>query len=103
MFQLILCTCPNEQVAKKIATCLVEEKLAACVTMLPQVTSIYRWQEQVECENEIQLIIKTNKDKFNLLSERIVYLHPYDIPEIVAVNIQQGNLQYLNWISESLK
>ncbi|MGB1197809.1 MAG: divalent-cation tolerance protein CutA [Thalassotalea sp.] len=103
MFQLILCTCPNEQVAKQIATSLVEEKLAACVTLLPQVTSIYRWQDKVECENEVQLIIKTTKEKFNLLSQRINILHPYDIPEIVALNIQQGNLQYLNWINESLK
>lgn len=103
MFQLVLCTCPDEQTAKKIATCLVEEKLAACVTMLPKVTSIYRWQDTIECENEIQLIIKTTKDKFNLLSERINSLHPYDIPEIVAINIHQGNLQYLNWINESLK
>lgn len=103
MFQLILCTCPDEQIAKTIATCLVEEKLAACVTLLPNVTSIYRWQDKVECEQEVQLIIKTDKDKFNQLSERINYLHPYDIPEIVAVNIHQGNLQYLNWISESLK
>jgi len=103
MFQLILCTCPDDQVAKKIATCLVEEKLAACVTMLPNVTSVYRWQDNIECQNEVQLIIKTNKDKFNLLSDRINTLHPYDIPEIVALNIHQGNLQYLNWISESLK
>ncbi|GHF00761.1 divalent-cation tolerance protein CutA [Thalassotalea profundi] len=103
MFQLILCTCPDEQTAKKIATCLVEEKLAACVTMLPNVTSVYRWQDGIECENEVQMIIKTNKDKFNLLAERINSLHPYDIPEIVAVNIHQGNLQYLNWINESLK
>ncbi|GAA5132507.1 divalent-cation tolerance protein CutA [Thalassotalea piscium] len=103
MFQLILCTCPNEQVAKEIATCLVEEKLAACVTLLPNVTSVYRWQEKVECQNEVQLIIKTKKDKFNQLSDRINVLHPYDVPEIVAVNVHQGNLQYLNWISESLK
>lgn len=103
MFQLILCTCPDEQIAKTIATSLVEEKLAACVTLLPKVTSIYRWQENVLCEHEVQLIIKTNKDKFNQLSDRINSLHPYDIPEIVAVNIHQGNLQYLNWISESLK
>ncbi|WP_448565502.1 divalent-cation tolerance protein CutA [Thalassotalea ganghwensis] len=103
MFEIVLCTCPNEDVAEHIAKCLVEERLAACVNLLSNVKSIYRWQDKVECQVEVQLMIKSTKDNFNTLSERIRELHPYDIPEIVAMVVHQGDLQYLNWINESLK
>ncbi len=103
MYQLILCTCPTSVIAQDIAKQLVNEKLAACVNILPNITSVYCWQENVVSETEVQLFIKTKLEYFDLLNERIKQLHPYDTPEVIALNIQQGDHQYLNWINESLK
>jgi len=89
--------------AKMIAKHLVKEKHAACVNIIPNVTSVYRWQDKIECDNEIQLIIKTRIDKFNDVADEINRLHRYDTPEIIAMNVQQGDDNYLNWITESLK
>lgn len=102
-FQLILTTCPNEEVAKEIAKHLVTEKLAACVNILPNITSVYQWENELQCDNETQLLIKTQSDKFTRLSERINELHPYDVVEVIALNIQQGDKHYLNWIQDYLK
>ena len=103
MYQLVLTTCPDEIVAKNIAQYLVTEKLAACVNMLPNITSVYSWQDELQCDNEVQLLIKTEESKFVTLSDRINQLHPYDVVEIIALNIQQGDKHYLNWITNSLK
>jgi len=103
MYELVLTTCPNEEVAKIIATCLVSERLAACVNIVPNITSIYSWEDKIQCDTEVQLLIKTSQCKFTLLSEKINELHPYDVVEIIALNIQQGDTDYLNWISNSLK
>jgi periplasmic divalent cation tolerance protein len=103
MFQLIMCTCPDISNAKLIAKHLIQEKLAACVNIIPNVISVYRWQDNIECDEEIQLIIKTQTDKFNEVASEIKRLHRYDTPEIIAMNIQQGDNSYLNWITESLK
>ena len=102
-FQLVLTTCPNEQIAKTIAEHLVKNKLAACVNILPNVTSIYHWQGKIQCDNEVKLLIKTDSEKFALLNAQINKLHPYDVVEVIALNIQQGDNHYLNWISEYLK
>ncbi|MBU2893663.1 divalent-cation tolerance protein CutA [Colwellia sp. D2M02] len=103
MYQLVLTTCPNEQVAKGIAQHLVSEKLAACVNIVPNITSIYSWQDEVHCDTEVQLLIKTSNDKFEKIKQHINTLHPYEVVEIIALNIQQGDEHYLNWISNSLK
>ncbi len=102
-YQLVLCTCPDLSVAQTLATALVSQKLAACVNILPNVTSVYLWQGKVECDTEVQLLIKTITASFTQLNSEINKLHPYDIPEVIALNIQQGDQHYLNWISESLK
>jgi len=102
-FQLVLTTCPNEQIAKAIAENLVKEKLAACVNILPNITSVYHWQGEIQCDNEVQLLIKTDSERFLLLNARINELHPYDVVEVIALNIQQGDKHYLNWINEYLK
>ena len=102
-YHLVLCTCPNEKTAKKIAYALVTDKLAACVNIVPGITSIYRWQETIETEIEVQLLIKSNNACFEQLTEKIHSFHPYTTPEIIALNIQQGDKAYLNWITESLK
>ena len=103
MYQLVLTTCPDETVAKDIAKHLVTEKLAACVNIIANITSVYTWQEQLQCDSEVQLVIKTQATSFTKLNERINQLHPYDVVEVIALNIQQGDKQYLNWISNSLK
>lgn len=103
MYQLVLTTCPDETVAKSIAQCLVTEKLAACVNIVPNITSVYSWQDELYCDNEVQLLIKTDEKKFVMLNDRINQLHPYDVVEVIALNIQQGDKYYLNWITNSLK
>lgn len=103
MYQVVLCACPNNNVAKNVANALVSEKLAACVNILPGVTSVYAWQDNIETDTEVMLIIKTLVTHFEPLNDRLAELHPYEVPEIVALNIQQGNNDYLNWITESLK
>jgi periplasmic divalent cation tolerance protein len=103
MYQVTLCTCPTSAIAQDIADKLVTEKLAACVNILPNITSVYLWQENVVRETEVQLFIKSKCEYFELLNDRIKQLHPYDTPEVIALNIQQGDHQYLNWINESLK
>jgi periplasmic divalent cation tolerance protein len=90
-------------IAQSIAEQLVTEKLAACINILPNIISVYRWQENVVSETEVQLFIKSKSENFDLLNDRIRQLHPYDTPEVIALNIQQGDHQYLNWINESLK
>jgi periplasmic divalent cation tolerance protein len=103
MYQVILCTCPTTAIAQEVAEHLVTEKLAACVNILPNIISVYRWQENVVSETEVQLLIKTHAANFARLNDRVKQLHPYDTPEVIALNIQQGDHQYLNWINESLK
>jgi periplasmic divalent cation tolerance protein len=103
MFQIILCTCPDIKSAKKIAQHLIKEKHAACVNIIPNIISVYRWQDNIECDDEVQLVIKTHAAKFNDVADEIKRLHRYDTPEIIAMNIQQGDNAYLNWITESLK
>ena len=103
MYQVTLCTCPTKAIAQNIAQHLVTENLAACVNILPDITSVYRWQGNVVSETEVQLLIKSTSALFDLLKCRIKQLHPYDTPEVIALNIQQGDNQYLNWINESLK
>lgn len=103
MFQLVLSTCPNTEVANNIAKHLVIEGLAACVNIIPNVSSVYIWQGELQYDQEVQLLIKTDRDKFEQLNTRINKLHPYDVVEVIALNIQQGDTHYLNWIAESLK
>lgn len=101
--EIILCTCPTNKDAKTIANALIDQKLAACVSILPNITSVYRWQDEVVSDDEIQLLIKTCADNFVKISELIKSLHPYDVPEIISLNVQQADKQYSNWIMDSIK
>ena len=100
---LILCTCPDEVVAKQLAEKLVSRHLAACVNLLPGITSIYSWQGKLEADSEVMLVIKSGVKAYSAVENLIVELHPYELPEIVAVPIQHGSPEYLNWISQCLK
>ncbi|WNC69079.1 divalent-cation tolerance protein CutA [Thalassotalea nanhaiensis] len=103
MYQIVVCNCPDNDIAKTIANHLVSEKLAACVNILPTMTSVYQWQDEIHCDEEVMLLIKTKASAFSELEQNIIKLHPYDVVEIVALNIQQGNELYLNWINNTVK
>lgn len=97
--QLILNTCPNQETANAIATALVDRGLAACVNIVPGIQSVYRWQGKTEKENEIMLCIKARSDAFDAVAACIGELHPYELPEIIAVTIDDGTEQYLAWLN----
>lgn len=100
-FGVVLVTAPSHEQAEAIAQTLVESKLAACVTVLP-VRSIYTWQGQIHQDEEWQLLIKSDLAKFTELETKIRAIHPYEVPEIIAVPILNGSLPYLHWIAESM-
>jgi len=93
-------TCPNEEVGKTIARGLVEKKLAACVNIIPKVTSIYLWQGKVEEDTEVLLKIKTRASMVSNLTSYVRDNHPYDVPEIITAKIDQGNDAYLKWMTD---
>lgn len=98
---IILCTCPDRTTAERIAETVVSERLAACVNIVPGLTSIYRWEGQIQREVELLLLIKTRQEIYSLLEARIRELHPYQVPEIIALPIQTGSVAYLDWIADS--
>jgi periplasmic divalent cation tolerance protein len=100
---IVLCTCPDEPSAERIATALVEEHLAACVNRIPGIASIYRWKGEIHRDSECLLIIKTTRERFDALRERIVALHPYELPEVIAVDIALGLDRYLAWIESETR
>jgi periplasmic divalent cation tolerance protein len=89
--------------AERIATVLVERGLAACVNVVPGVTSIYRWKGAVERDLELLLVIKTRADRFEALREALVSLHPYELPELIALPVEGGSLPYLAWLDEATR
>lgn len=101
-YQLVLCTCPDQDSAQTIAEHLIDQKLAACVNILPGIKSIYSWQGKRESAQELLLVIKTTKTVYDTIEKTITRLHPYELPEIIAVNIENGNAGYLNWISDCI-
>lgn len=101
-FLVIYCTCPDRSVADLIATAVIEKRLAACVNVMPDITSVYRWQGQVRRDAELLLIIKTHYSMYATLEARIRELHPYEVPEIIALPIVQGARSYLDWITNSV-
>ncbi len=98
MYSVILCTSSSEE-SEEIARRLVEEKLSACVSIMP-VTSFYRWRGRVEKENENLLIIKTRSTRVNEVISRIKELHSYELPEIIVLPIVGGHEDYLDWLRE---
>jgi periplasmic divalent cation tolerance protein len=99
---VVLCTLPDREPAARLAQTLVEERLAACVNLVPGLTSWYRWQGSVQQDAEVLLLIKTTQAVYTRLEQRIRALHPYELPEIIAVPIQTGQADYLKWIQECL-
>ncbi len=100
---IVLSTCGSEEEAAKIAQHLVGNRLAACVNVIPQVKSIYRWQEKVESAQEWLLLVKTTTERFALVRTEIRGLHSYELPECVAIPIDDGSAAYLQWIEDNVK
>jgi periplasmic divalent cation tolerance protein len=100
--RIVLSTAGSEQEARKIAQSLVERRLAACVNIVPQIESVYRWQGKVESSREWLLIIKTTAERFADVRAAIAELHSYDVPECIAIKVEEGGREYLEWIGESV-
>ncbi|MDD5271941.1 MAG: divalent-cation tolerance protein CutA [Methylovulum sp.] len=100
--ELVLCTCPDKAVAKKLAHLLVSKKLAACVNIVAGITSVYSWEEQIESVSEHLLLIKSSKDHYAAIETLLFKYHPYELPEIIAVPIERGLPEYLDWITTCL-
>ncbi|HEY3770702.1 MAG TPA: divalent-cation tolerance protein CutA [Candidatus Angelobacter sp.] len=100
--RVVLTTAGSHDEARKIAYALVEQRLAACVNIVPLVESVYRWQDKVETGMEWLLLIKTQAESFSRLRDAVKELHSYDLPECVMLEISAGNEEYLKWIAESV-
>ena len=101
-FVIAFTTFPADGDATSLAQRLIDERLAACVNILPAMQSIYRWEGNVEQASEHQLIIKTTAARVDDLKKRIVALHPYDVPEVLVVPVSSGSEEYLLWIHDSV-
>jgi periplasmic divalent cation tolerance protein len=99
---IVLTTFPADKDAAAFARQLVEERLAACVNVLPPMQSIYRWQGSIHEDAERQLLMKTTADRVDALRERIKALHPYDVPELLVLPVIAGSPEYLEWVEESV-
>ena len=99
---IAICSCPDRAVAESIANHLVEHNLAACVNITSEVTSIYKWEGQKEMAKERLLLIKTANSCYDALEAAIKQLHPYELPEIIAVPLERGEPHYLSWIDQCL-
>lgn len=98
--QIIFTTAGSAEEAQKIARYLVEHRIAACVNIIPQITSIYRWQGKIEEAREWLLLIKTTAQAFAQVRQAVSELHSYDLPECISVTIADGSANYLQWIAE---
>jgi len=102
---LVLCPCPELIGARKLAKIMLDERLAACVQLVPwfgRVESWYRWEGKIRCSREKLLLIKTTKTRWPALRDRLAELHPYRVPEILALEVSDGLPAYLKWVSESV-
>ena len=100
---LVLSTVPDDESGETLARALVDEKLAACVNVLPPMVSIYRWKGEVERSMERQLVMKTTRSRLDALQKRLKELHSYELPEFVVVSAESGSDDYLAWVASSLQ
>lgn len=98
---IVLTTCPDKETAQTLARTLVEQNLAACVNIIDGIQSIYRWKDDIQDDSELLLIIKSPVECFPALQDRLLELHPYELPEIVTVPVTDGLPGYLDWILNS--
>jgi periplasmic divalent cation tolerance protein len=99
---VVLSTCANDADAQRIARTLVESRLAACVSIVPGLRSFYHWQGSLEQSSEVLLLIKTSRDLFPTLKAELDRIHPYEVPEVLALPVVEGSENYLNWLAANL-
>jgi periplasmic divalent cation tolerance protein len=99
---VVLSTFPNPDKAAEVARTLVNEQLAACVNLVSQIRSIYRWQGEVSDDVETLAVIKTTDERFEAMRARLVELHPYEVAEVIALPIEGGHAPYLAWVADSV-
>ena len=97
---MLYCTCPDDEVAERIATELVTRGLAGCVNRIPGLTSTYRWEGELRSGTEVLLLIKTAASRSAELTAELLRLHPYELPEIIAVPVVGGHQAYIDWIRD---
>lgn len=100
---LVLVTFPDAEKARQIGTTMIESQLAACVNLVPGVESIYRWEGKIETSQEVLAIFKTTQEAWPAFEQRLKELHPYQVPEIVALAPEQVSAAYAEWVGESVK
>ena len=100
--RVIFTSCGSEEVARKIAQTLVDRRLAACVSLIRQVESVYQWKGKVETSNEWLLVIKTTAGVVGALNDAVHELHSYEVPEFLVIAVEDGSEAYLDWIGESV-
>jgi periplasmic divalent cation tolerance protein len=100
--RIVLTTAGSIEEAQRIAAALVEQRLAACVNILPGVESVFRWQGKIDRTSEWLMIIKTKAEAFERVRDAIQKLHSYDVPEIISLEIDDGSAAYLQWIDETV-
>lgn len=100
---VVLITVPDEATARKIGKPLVEEELAACVNIVPGLRSIYRWEGKTCDDPELLLVVKTRRACFEALERRVRELHPYTVPEVIALPVVEGSAPYLDWLAASTR
>ena len=98
----ILCTCPDEETAARLARGMLENRHAACVNILPAIRSIYRWQDEIRDENEALMVIKTTSTHFFVIEHWLEEHHPYDVPELVALKAEHVAEAYLKWLRQTV-
>jgi periplasmic divalent cation tolerance protein len=103
MTRVCLMTCPNPETAQSLAKQLLEKRLVACVNLVPQVTSMYWWEGQIQQDSEVLLIAKTVAERVAELKALLPELHPYDVPELVVLPVEDGLPAYLNWVKTEVR
>lgn len=101
-FRMVFTTASSQREARKLARLAVENKLAACVNIIPRVESVYRWQGKIKRDGEWLLLMKTSAEKVDALRQAISAAHSYDLPEFLVVNIDDGSAEYLLWLADSV-
>ena len=100
---VVLTTCDSAEQARRIARRLVEQRVAACVSVVPGLRSLYRWQGEITEEREQLLLIKSRRELFEALRAELEKIHPYEVPEVLALPVVEGAEAYLNWMEEQLR
>ena len=100
-FRVVLSTAGSEEEGARLANSLVERKLCACVNLVPGVRSFYRWEGAVQDDAEVLLIMKTTREKLQALTDHLTEIHGYEVPEVLAITLEEGSASYLEWLAES--